>query len=95
MEIIRKKGSSMIIGSLPAPTPGIAKQTSEISEGLEKAFLTEMLKYAGSKPLGGEFGGGIGEDQMSSMLTEIHASALVQRIDMGLTPRNGGAAWAG
>ncbi|HWL57263.1 MAG TPA: hypothetical protein VNQ78_11420 [Paracoccus sp. (in: a-proteobacteria)] len=73
----------MIIQSAPAITQANTLQSPAVSEGLEKAFLTEMLKYAGSKPLGGEFGGGIGEDQMSSLLTEIHATALARRIDLG------------
>lgn len=71
----------MIVNSLshqpPLPTH------KNIADGLEKAFLTEMLKYAGPKPIEGSFGGGIGEDQFSSMLTETYAQALAERIDLG------------
>ena len=64
---------------------------AKVTEGLEKAFLSEMLKYAGPKPIGGGFGGGIGEEQFSSMLTETYASALAKRIDLGLGERTGAA----
>ncbi|SMO92050.1 rod-binding protein [Paracoccus laeviglucosivorans] len=56
----------------------------EASDGLEKAFISEMLKYAGPKPESGAFGGGIGEDQFSSLLTDCYAEAIASRIDLGI-----------
>lgn len=61
-----------------APTP-----QQKAADGMEKAFLTEMLKYAGPRPMQGEFGGGIGEDQFSSMLVETYADALAARLNIG------------
>ena len=71
----------MIGNSLSHQPPSTTHK--DIADGLEKAFLTEMLKYAGPKPIEGSFGGGIGEDQFSSMLTETYAQALAERIDLG------------
>lgn len=61
------------------------KSPIEVSNGLETAFLSEMLKYAGPGPLQGEFSGGIGESQFSSMLTDLYAEALSMKLDLGLT----------
>ncbi|MFH5773860.1 hypothetical protein [Paracoccus broussonetiae] len=64
-------------------------KTTAVEDGIEKAFLAEMLKYAGPQPLSGEFGGGIGEDQFSSMMTDVHATAIAARIDLGLLRKTG------
>ncbi len=65
------------------PTP--VKQSTDVSNGLEMAFLSEMLKYAGPRAIQGEFSGGIGESQFSSMLTDAYAEALSKKLDLGLT----------
>lgn len=82
----------MIISSITPTTTGAKRDAQQISDGLEKAFLGEMLKYAGPKPMEGSFGGGIGEEQFSSMMTETYADALAKRLDLGLASRIGGAA---
>ena len=53
------------------------------SEQLEQAFLEEMLKYCGPKSNTGAFGGGIGEDQFSSFLTQEQAAVLAKQLDFG------------
>mgnify|MGYP000219842589 CR=1 FL=1 len=66
--------------------------TNEISDGLERAFLSEMLKYAGPKPIEGGFSGGIGESQFASLLSDAYADALSARLDLGLATKTGGKA---
>ncbi|RCW80762.1 rod-binding protein [Paracoccus lutimaris] len=65
------------------------KLTQEAANGLERAFLSEMLKYAGPKPSEGDFSGGVGESQFGSMLTDAYADALASRIDLGLAKKPG------
>ena len=57
---------------------------SDVAEKLERAFLEEMLKYAGPKPAEGGFSGGIGEEQFASFMTESHAALLAKSLDLGL-----------
>lgn len=82
----------MIIPSISTPNTISKRDPQAISDGLEKAFLAEMLKYAGPQPMEGSFGGGIGEEQFSSMMTETYADALSKRLDLGLAGKIGGAA---
>lgn len=82
----------MILSPVSASGPEIGRKAQDISDGLEKAFLQEMLKHAGPKPMEGSFGGGIGEEQFSSMMRETHAEALAKRLDLGLATKIGGAA---
>ena len=51
---------------------------------LETAFLSEMLKHAGFGEARESFGGGIGEEQFSSMIRAQHAEALTQSGGIGL-----------
>lgn len=82
----------MIVPSISATSQPPMRDAKAISDGLEKAFLAEMLKYAGPKPMEGAFGGGIGEEQFSSMMTETYADALARQLDLGLADKIGGAA---
>lgn len=82
----------MIIPPISMTIQPSTRDPQAISDGLEKAFLAEMLKYAGPKPMEGSFGGGIGEEQFSSMMTETYADALAKRLDLGLASKIGGAA---
>lgn len=66
------------MGTLPA------RSHMETANGLETAFLSEMLKYSGPGPIEGEFSGGIGESQFSSMLTDAYAEVLSMKLDLGL-----------
>lgn len=79
----------MILSSVTSkPSLGSVK-FQKISDGLEKAFLSDMLKYAGPKPLEGGFGGGIGEEQFSSLMTETYADTLARRLDLGILGKIG------
>ena len=73
---------------LRSATPG--KPAPEIENGLETAFLSEMLKYAGPHSAEGEFSGGIGESQFASMLTDAYTEALSRKLDLGLTGNSRG-----
>lgn len=68
--------------------PPLPQQT----ERLETAFLEEMLKYAGPKPMTEAFGGGVGEEQFSTFLTREYAAALSASLDFGFTLAPAGAA---
>lgn len=57
------------------------------ADRLEQAFLEEMLKYCGPKPASGAFGGGVGEDQFGSFLTQEYAAAMAARVDLGFAHR--------
>ncbi len=56
----------------------------EVARDLEAAFLAEMLKHAGFGASRESFGGGVGEEQMTSLLRAEHASALADRGGIGL-----------
>lgn len=51
---------------------------------LEVGFLSEMLGYAGFGKPAESFGGGIGEDQFSSLLRDAQARKMVERGGIGL-----------
>lgn len=82
----------MITPSISPTNHPSTRDSRVISDGLEKAFLAEMLKYAGPKPMEGTFGGGIGEEQFSSLMTDTYADALAKRLDLGLASKIGGEA---
>ncbi len=67
------------------PAPG--DQTVALrraAEAMEASFLAEMLKAAGVGAPRASFGGGVGEEQFASFLTEAHAAAIVERGGIGL-----------
>lgn len=69
----------------PARTePDQNARLREVARDLEAAFLAEMLKYAGLGAARESFGGGIGEEQMTSLLRNEQASALAARGGIGL-----------
>ncbi|PTE22981.1 chemotaxis protein chel [Cereibacter changlensis JA139] len=51
---------------------------------LEAAFLSEMLAHAGFDVAAGSFGGGIGEQQLASLLRGEQAAAMVRAGGLGL-----------
>lgn len=71
-------------GLPPASEPHA--QLREVAQDLEAAFLAEMLKHAGFGEARDEesFGGGIGEEQITSMLRNEHASAISAQGGLGL-----------
>lgn len=72
--------------TVPGPTaPGDPHaQLRAVAEDLEASFLAEMLKHAGFGEARDSFGGGIGEEQMSSLLRNEHARAIAGRGGIGL-----------
>lgn len=58
----------------------------EVAQDLEAAFLAEMLKHAGFGEARDDesFGGGIGEEQFTSMLRTEHANAISAQGGLGL-----------
>ncbi len=56
----------------------------EVAQDLEASFLAEMLKYTGFGEARESFGGGIGEEQISSMLRNEHAQAIAGQGGLGL-----------
>ena len=83
----------MQIDPISAPAPAArASERAAVAANLERAFLEEMLKYAGPSAMEGAFSGGSGEDQFQSFLTREHAAALSDRLDLGFARMIGGAA---
>ncbi|MCP5037092.1 MAG: chemotaxis protein chel [Rhodobacteraceae bacterium] len=76
------------VSSGPGQVPQLAsqrdKQLMEAARELEASFLAEMLKSAGMGKTRGSFGGGIGEDQFSSLLVREQAHAIVASGGIGL-----------
>jgi flagellar protein FlgJ len=54
------------------------------AQDLEASFLREMLKSAGLNATQSGFGGGIGEDQFASFLTEAQAQEIARAGGIGL-----------
>lgn len=76
------------LAARPAAAPGArAADTAALrraAEALEAGFLAEMLKAAGVGAPRDGFGGGIGEEQFASFLTEAHADAIMRSGGIGL-----------
>ena len=73
--------------SNPIPLSGTSTRDSNLREAaikLEATFLSEMLKSAGLSAMSGAFGGGIGEEQFTSMLRDAQAEGMVRAGGIGL-----------
>lgn len=70
----------------PAQAPKTARDPAlwTAAQGLEGAFLSEMLKSAGLGAPRGGFGGGPGEEQFGSMLRDMQVQDLVSSGGLGL-----------
>jgi Rod binding domain-containing protein len=55
-----------------------------VARDLEAAFLAEMLKHSGLGAGSDAFGGGVGETQFASFLTQEHARLFAERGGIGL-----------
>ncbi len=75
------------IPSVPVPhiPPARAADMMTRAKELEALFLSEMLGQAGLGAMGGEFGGGIGEEQFTSFLRNERAQAIVRSGGIGLS----------
>ena len=69
---------------LPDPLPGPQARLRAVATDLEAAFLAEMLQHAGFGAARESLGGGIGEEQMTSMLRNEHARAIAAQGGIGL-----------
>jgi len=58
--------------------------TWQAAQSLEASFVSEMLKSAGLGKSRESLGGGAGEDQFSSFLTQEYAKATVKAGGIGL-----------
>lgn len=68
--------------SLPRNT---VEQLHDLSRKLEATFLAEMLKDAGFAKAPEALGGGIGEEQFASFLTEAVADEMAAAGGIGLS----------
>jgi flagellar protein FlgJ len=67
-----------------APDAAHSENLRAVAQDLEAAFLAEMLKHAGFGGSNDSFGGGVGEAQFASFLTQEHARLLAERGGIGL-----------
>lgn len=61
----------------------VQARSKNMTDQLETAFLTEMLKIAIPESEG-SFSGGVGEAQFASFLAEYRAKEMADRLDLGL-----------
>ena len=77
-----------MITVLPDSTPDMTtqaeRQLRQVSQDLEAAFLSQMLKSAGVGATKGPFSGGEGEDQFASFLRDAQAKEMVKSGGIGL-----------
>jgi len=71
------------------PQPGIRSRGDDaallkVARDLEASFLSVMLRQAGAGAPRGSFGGGAGEEQFASFLTEAYARGMADRGGIGL-----------
>lgn len=65
-------------------TPQNDAAMKEAAKELEAVFLAEMLKSAGFGETSAEFGGGVGEEQFASFMTQQQAKAFADSGGIGL-----------
>ncbi|MBK5926082.1 rod-binding protein [Rhodobaculum claviforme] len=72
---------------MPPPARRAADDATlhEAARAVEARFLSIMLEAAGFGAAREAFGGGIGESQVTSFLTEAHAEAITRRGGIGLS----------
>ena len=56
----------------------------KVAKEFESVFLTEMLKHTGVGKTRESFGGGVGEEGFSSLLTQEYASMIADSGSFGL-----------
>lgn len=64
--------------------PAHKEKLRQATTRLEASFLSEMMKAAGLGQTRDAFGGGIGEEQFTSFLTESYADSMARRGGIGL-----------
>ncbi len=68
----------------PRPPPPATDALRQVSRDLEAAFLSVMLRETGAGAPRSAMGGGIGEEQFASFLTDIYARKMVEAGGIGL-----------
>ena len=68
----------------PLMTSANDTEMREAAKELEAVFLAEMLKSAGFGETSSEFGGGVGEEQFSSFMTQQQAKVFADNGGIGL-----------
>jgi Rod binding domain-containing protein len=68
-------------------TRGSDGDLAQAARDLEASFLSIMLREAGVGAPRGAFGGGSGEEQFASFLTEAYAAKIVESGGIGLAER--------
>ena len=81
MTVVAAPSTLAAVGSAPSSRDA---DLHESAQRLEAAFLAEMLKGTGLGERGGDFGGGIGEEQFTSFLREAYANEMAKRGGVGL-----------
>lgn len=77
----------MIDPTLASPGPQQTPRDPDLwraAQGLEGAFLTEMLKSAGLGTARTSFGGGAGEEQFGSLMRDMQVDQMVEAGGIGL-----------
>jgi peptidoglycan hydrolase FlgJ len=68
-----------------SPRPRVAdEELARVARDLEASFLSIMLREAGVGAPRDVFGGGSGEEQFSSFLTDAYAAKIAERGGIGL-----------
>lgn len=73
--------------SAPSAPVGDDAELMKAARALEASFLAQMLKYSGLGKTPEGFGGGVGEDQFSSLMAQIRAEQMVEVGGIGLAER--------
>jgi Rod binding domain-containing protein len=75
------EGTALHLTTRPRPADAALAQAAR---DLEASFLSVMLREAGLGAPRAAFGGGAGEEQFASFLTQIYAERMADRGGIGL-----------
>ncbi len=78
--------SALPVGKSTSP-PTVQDKDARLMQAareLEASFLSEMLKHAGLGKTSSTFGGGVGEEQFSSLLRDAQAREMATSGGIGL-----------
>lgn len=77
-------------GYSPMPPPRARATDAELAQAardMEASFLSIMLREAGVGAVPAAFGGGSGEEQFTSFLTDAYAAKIAESGGIGLAER--------
>lgn len=76
------------LAAIPSPSQPVQRpELRQAAVALEASFLSEMLKAANMEGGAESFGGGVGEEQFTSFLTEARAQVFAERGGIGLAEK--------